>query len=324
MGLFSNQVIGVDIGHSSVKVVGLNLGRTPSFVGCKEITMDPKYLRKDGFENAEIIGKALLEAMKTAAPHALAAKPLVYSALSEALVFRKILELPLIADEKELMNVIRLQSAEYLPDTPDNHEIDFQLLGPTPEGGNQQIMVVAVNKRVIQQYLAVFAAAKLTVRAVEAKPAAIARAMIKLGSDESVLLVDIGSEITTISLYSEGIVRVTGSLNLGGNIIRDPETLEVVEDKQDERIKRLATSVADEIDHVLKFYRNRSASKQEVKEIRLAGGGSMIAGVTEALAAECNLPVIAGKPVIDLPPFCDRRFYGALGCALYPLAEAAE
>jgi type IV pilus assembly protein PilM len=324
MGLFSKQIIGIDIGHSSVKVVGLEVsGSQAKFIGCKEITMDPKYLQKEGFENAELIGQALREAMRTAAPHALATNPTAYSAISESLVFRKVLDLPLIDDQDELLSAIRLEATEYLPESPDNMEIDYQLLGLNPDSTMQQVMIVAVSKKIIQDYLAVFVAAKLPIKAIDTKPAAVARSVVKPTEMETILLVDIGSEISTISLYSEGVIRVTGSLNIGGNIIRDDETMEIEEDKKDEHIKRLATSIADEIDHVIKFYTNRTVNQKKIKEIRLAGGGSMIAGVLEAIKKETDFEVTSGQAIITLPPFCDRRFLGALGCALYPVFEGA-
>lgn len=281
--------------------------------------MDPKYLQKEGFDNPALIGQALREALRTAAPHPL--KPVAaYSAVSESLVFRKILELPLMAED-ELHSAVSLEVGQYLPQSVEEMELDFQPLGPMADGKAQQVMVVAVSKKIINDYLAVFQSAKLPVRAIDVKPAAIGRAIVSKGEKDAILLIDIGSETTTLSLYDQHAVRVTGSINLGGNIIRDPETGEIDEDRQADRLKRLANGIADELEHVVKFYKNRLSSPKEITEARLSGGGSMIAGTVEAIEAAIDFKVVAGQSVLGLPPFCDRRFLGALGCALYPLYQ---
>lgn len=310
--------MGVDIGHSSVKVVGISVGKKPTFIGCKEITMDPKYLQKEGFDNTALIGQALREAMRSAAPKPITAN-IAYSAVSESLVFRKVLDLPVLPTEDELVDAMHMEVIQYLPNPIEDMELDYQKLGVSTEGNTQQIMVVAVNRKIIQDYLAVFDAAKMTVRAIGDKPAALARAVISPKEEDAIVMVDIGSEICTVSLYEEGIIRVTGSLNIGGNIIRNSQSHEVDEEKLAEHIKRLANGVIDEVEDVVKFFTNRTVHQKKVKEIRVTGGGSMIAGVPEAIAKATDFKVVTGESIIALPPFCDRRFLGALGCALYPM-----
>ena len=73
----------------------------------------------------------------------------------------------------------------------------------------------------------------------------------------------------------------------------------------------------------MKFYTNRSGNSDPVGQVYLCGGGSMIADVASALTAATSAEVSLAKPVIAVPAFCDRRFYGALGAALYPTHETA-
>ncbi len=321
MGLFTQHVLGVDIGHASVKVVGLALGSKPTFLGCKEITMDPKFLNKDGFESPALIGQALREAMRTAAPRAISANQ-VYSTVSESLVFRKVIEMPVLQNQSELASAVRLEAGQYLPDTIDNLELDFQLLGQLPGDKQQQVMIVAVPKKVIQDHMAVFEAAKVEIRGIGIKPEALGAAVVKPGEKEAVLIVDLGSEMTSVSVYYHRMIRVTGTVNMGGNLLKDPETGQLEEAKWDEKLKRLVSSVTDEIQHVQKFYANRSVGGGEIAKLVLTGGGSMAAGLLEEMQRQLEgIPVELGQPVISIPPFCDRRFIGALGSAMSPLLE---
>jgi type IV pilus assembly protein PilM len=315
MGLFARTVIGVDLGHASVKVVGVRLGSKPTVVGCAEVPLEPRYLQKEGFEDPQMVAKAVREAMVAAKLSATD----VYAAISESLVFRKVLELPLNLSQQELEQVIRTQAAEYLPDSLDTVELDYQPLGVTRE--TQQVMVVAVSKRVIQDYLAVFSSAKLPLRVIDTKPSAVGRAIVEPGEKGGIVLIDIGSEVTSISVYDQRKIWVAGTVNMGGSLFIDPATGKVDEERRADRTKRLVTTIVDELDHTLKFYSNRSANQDKVKEIRLSGGTSMSEGLCEAFAEVVDYKVTLGKSTVKMSDQCDRRFFGALGSALYPLYE---
>ncbi|MBU6389397.1 pilus assembly protein PilM, partial [Patescibacteria group bacterium] len=205
---------------------------------------------------------------------------------------------------------------------PENMEVDYQLLGPLPDGTLQQIMVVAAGKKLIESYMAVFKEAKLSLQAIDAKPASVGRAIVGANEKEGILLLDITSTMSTVSIYEHGSIWVTGFVNSGGNVIRDEDTGEVLPAaEQQSAIKRLVSSIADEVDHVLKFYHNRSVGQGKVKEIRVSGGGSLIDGILDDLKKTVDLPVQIGKATITVPSFCDRRFFGALGSALYVAYE---
>lgn len=321
MALLSQHVLGVDIGHASVKVVGLALGRRPQFLGCKEITMDPKYLEKEGFADPRLIGQALQEAMRTAAPHAIVANE-AYSTVSESLVFRKVVELPPLPHVDELEEAVRLEATQFLPDSLDNMYLDYQMLSSVGESGMQQVMVVAVPRKVIQDHLAVFSAAHIHIKGIGVKPGALGAALVRPNEPDAVMIVDIGSEVSTISVYNRRVIWVTAAINTGGNLLKDEDSGQVDEAHYAEKSKRLANALIDEIEHVQKFFLNRAAGTSgSLKGILLTGGGSMTVGLLEQIQSMTELQVAPGESVIAVPPFCDRRFIGALGSALSPLYE---
>lgn len=308
------------MGHASVKVVGIELSRKPKVIGFGEVTLDSKYLQKEGFQEPQMIAEAIQEAMRAATPHAI--KPHeVYAAVAESLIFRKILELPVLGSPEEYQQVVRTEAAEYLPDSIENVELDYQVLGPVTPEGLQQVMVVAVGKRVIEDYMSVFSAAKLPLRAIDSKPTAVGRAIVSPEEKGAIILLDIGSESSSVSVYDQHAIWVTGTVNTGGSIFKDPDTGGIDEEKLPARLKQLSNNLLDELDHVLKFYANRTSRQDEVKELRLSGGGSLIPGIVEALQPEVSQKVTLGKPIIPVPENFDRRFNGALGSALYPLYD---
>ena len=151
MGLFSRIVVGIDLGHASIKVVGVALGKQPRVVGFAEVAVEQKYIFKEGSGDPAIIAEALKQALAIAKPQAIHTKEL-FAVVSEGHVFRKVLELPLSVQDDEMQQVIRAESVEYLPDEVDRLEIDFQALGVLP-GDLQQVMVAAVAKDIIENFV---------------------------------------------------------------------------------------------------------------------------------------------------------------------------
>jgi type IV pilus assembly protein PilM len=325
MGLFgADNNLGVDFGHASVRVVGVRPGKVPVVTGCAEVPVDSAYLQKEGFENHVAIAHALQDALHRATPRPLSGQE-VYATISESLIFRKLIELPAAPSEEELAASVRLEAVQYLPESAENMNIDYQVLGVTGEGQHPllQVMIIAVSKRVTQDFLSIFTAARLTPRAFEPKPESVARAILNTREKKAVVLVDIGRSRSTISVSDQGIIRVTSVINAGtAQVLENGENDPAVTDPEvsKERITRLVGQLSDEIEHVSKFFQNRTVHTGKIEEVYLAGAGSLVEGMSESLARAIELPVGKGLPVIAVPESCDRRFYGALGVALYSWA----
>jgi Tfp pilus assembly PilM family ATPase len=310
--------IGIDFGHASLRLVGVQQGRKLTVTGCAEVAVDPKWLQKEGFENHNGIAEALKEGLKKASPKPIKGKE-VYVTVSESMVFRKLIELPPAPTEEELTTSVRMEAAQYLPEAVDEMEIDYQVLGAATENGILQVMVVAVNRRIVHDMLEVIMAAKLVPKAFEPKPESVGRTLVSPSEKDAVLLVDIGQSRSTVSVYDQGMVRVTSAVNLGtSSLLEGGETDPAV---MQERLPRLVSQISDEIDHVMKFYQNRTIHLGSVKKLQISGAGSLVEGAGEAIARAVDLTVAKSQPVIAVPAECDRRFFGALGAALYPFSE---
>jgi len=298
--------IGVDIGHTSIKVVGL---RGNQMIGCKQFEGGP-FLTHEGIADPQTAAAGIREAMKGAAPRSLATMTQAYSAVAEALLFRKIIEMPKILDPNELRSAVLLEIAQFLPEPVETMEIDFSSLGST-QADKQEIMVVAATSKVIEGYMETFRLAKLQIHSLEPAPAALARAVTRPDDKESLILADISSHNTTVSLRIGGRVEVTGTVNLGGSTVFD-------EREGESGLSALTDAISDEIGHVLDFSNSRHLEPKEIHTVLLSGSGSLIRNVTESLSKACGLKVKPGIPVIPVPPFCDVRFLAAIGTALYP------
>jgi len=227
-----------------------------------------------------------------------------YLSLPESKVFRKLIEIPSTLSEEEIMPAIRNEAASYLPTDPDAMEIDYQIIPPTsfekPEEGIQTLAVVAVERVVIQEYIALCQAAKLRPLALDTRPAALMRALVSPTSKELVVVVSCEGDTAIVILVQQGIVWGTGSA-------RATDDASV-----------FATAIADEVEHVTKFYANRTGKAGTPKGIILQGSGAL-GPLKKALQAQTEVPVHEAKTVASTPDGCDRSYAAAIGASLYPL-----
>ncbi len=330
MGLFSRMQLGVEIGHTSVKVAAVEVrgsgrGAKARLHGCKQANFDPAALNKEGeIVDVKNIVDTVKLAMKQAAPKPIKGVQALCIAVPETKVFRKVLDLPLFEREEDLAKAVALGLEQFLPEGQREVEVDYQYFGPAEDPSLQQILAVSVPKDLVASYVALAKGLHLPLTAIDTKPSSIARTLIGINEQKPILLLDISTDRITVALHHDQMVRVTSIVNTGSALLADEEGKPLPEGtERDGRIERLVSLVADEASHVLKYWSNRSGSTTMVEEIRLSGSGSMTAGLADQISKEVGLKVNEAKPTIALPPFCDRRFYGAVGSALYGVSISA-
>lgn len=308
-------LIGIDLGHASVKVAAVSTGNKHRLIGCAMIPVDPGLLNKEGLKEPALVADAITQALQIATPKHLAKGPAVI-ALSESLLFRRIIDLPTSTPLNK--ETIKLQAAEFLPLPVDEMELDFLLL-PQPEAAIvRQVIVVAAASKAIAEYVQVMKLAGLQLQAIDAKPSCVGRAL-DLPIAQPSLLIDIGSEQVTLSILKSGLVCVAAIINTGANSLADAATGQPLTGDQAEAANaRLASAIADEAGHVIKFFASRESVSPGVVSAAVAGGGAEQGPLLAALARELSVKIIEVAAVVPLPPSCDRRYLGAIGASLYP------
>ena len=292
--------MGIEIGATAVRVVGVSTGRKPVFVGCKEIVMSKHDLPS--------MAAAIKEALKTAAPHRLHPSGAAIL-IPEKDVFRKTIELPVMTQDSELREALRLELAGFLPENGEETEFDYQYLGDLAKEQAKQFMVVAASRSLIQGYLDALKLAGIPVTAVDTVPAALGRATMPISEKRAAAVVYLEAASATVSLYRQGNVWVSSTINQGTG---SDEQL------SSERMKRLSGALADEVDHVIKFYANRTAGERnEVDDIRIVGAGPDAEALKASLEKDLGLKAMVAKPSIAVPAFCGTAFLPALGASLY-------
>ncbi len=137
------------------------------------------------------------------------------------------MEFPVI-DPKELRAAIEFQAQESIPIPLDEAILDFQVLSTTSGegegGGRQQVLIVAAQRDMIDQFMQVARKAGLTVDGIDLQAFALMRsvappvAFVDQGApqaDGASALINIGAGISNIVVASGGTPQFTRVVNLG-------------------------------------------------------------------------------------------------------------
>lgn len=302
---------GLDISERTIKVVQLAKqkgGYIPQALARVDIpnNLINNHVITNEEKLAVLVSKAVTTARHLSSSYVVVNVP-------EAKSFVRIVTLP----KMELLEIDSALPWELEQDIPVPIEqvyMDWHLVEETED--KVKVLAVASPKDYIDAMIGVLKLAKLKPVAFELESKSTARAAIGVeDKDQSVLLVDISSTLTSFAVVSKDVLEYTSSISTGGNAITDgiAQALSVTP-KEAEKLKMengllsdskkgnarqniisVLDSVIDEIRNVIKYHDDHSLFKQSISKVILCGGGAKLDGIVDYVTARLN--VGAGKSV---------------------------
>lgn len=315
----SNTTVGIDIGHETVKIIGLDpAGKRWRLRGMNLVKIPPASWSTDSIKNMDEIAAAIVQGMKTAKPHPINAKRVMF-ALPESVIFSGTFattDLPMA----ELKQALPFEIAEKLSINLEDFDVDYerlttkcrpidsQTLASKPENKEKgevdsvnkekkdketeptvtspqiTVFAVAAKKALIQSLIELSEKAKLDIAGIDIKPGAIARGAVKNDDGRARLIVDMGVGGTSASIAEGKSLRVTSTIPWGTHSIATKITAAVPD------LREKAAPVFDELVHVTKFFENRICPGLQIEEVIISGTGANIPNVVEVFQKETGLP----------------------------------
>jgi len=209
-------MLGIDIGSYWIKVLEFSLtGKGPEVrdLAKKELPLGMRTAERDPQAVAKLIKECLAEG-------GISARDVVVMVSGSQVFVRRITMPPMPQDE--LDEVIPFEATKQVSFSVEQLEVDYIIVGEKDVGGvkNQDILLVATPKEVVEQQKSIIRAAGLRTVAVTVAPMVLWKAFQlsnKSCEDKVIALLDIGHERTTISLLNNGILEFTRTINLGGD-----------------------------------------------------------------------------------------------------------
>ena len=215
---------------------------------------------------------------------------------------------------KSIREGIELSLEEHIPVPAPDAIFDYEIIHQGER--DMELQVVAIPKNVIENYLAVFKNAGLSVQSFELEAQSIARAIIPRGDMGTYMIVDFGEKRTGIFIISGGITMFTSTLEVGGVMLNN-------------MIMKNFKVSREEAENMKKTYgleRNAGRANPIIRKIILCGGDSNLIGLSEYLAISMKTTVEMANVWVNIMdtknniPEINRKhalsFAAALGLAL--------
>ena len=315
----ANSAIGVDIGSRTIAVAEVKSGRgTTSVTNFGGVELPDDVVREGEILDVAAVAEALRELADTAK---LTSKRVWLGVSNQRVVVRQV-DLPAM-EEKELRSSLRYQVQEFIPIPVEEAELDVHIVSSyTADDGAemQRLLLVAGHRDMITAHVEAATQAGLKPIGVDLNPFSVLRAM---GDDSTFgqgnqVLVDAGAGVTNIIVHEHGIPTFVRILVMGGDQITDALAAGLAISRQEaEEAKRAATvgaagdvverivteqaeAFVDEVRSSLDYYQAQTGSSR-LSGVVLTGGGSLLNGLSERLAASVRLPVEVGNPFARWP-----------------------
>jgi type IV pilus assembly protein PilM len=303
----NKDIVGIDIGSSSVKLVQLKEQKgTYCLQNVGILPLPPEAIVDNTLMDSSSIVEVIKNLLKSLN---ITVKDAACSVSGNSVIIRKI-SLPVMPAE-ELEDQIHWEAEQYIPFDINDVNIDFQILMSDEQDlTKMDVLLVASKKDIINDYLAVFNETGIKLSVVDVDSFAIQNAF-ELNYDvdpaDVSALINIGASIMNLNIVKGGISLFTRDVQMGGNLYteeiqkqfgvssEDAERIKITGDSPDQTrfsdtISRINETLAMEMRRSLDFY-NTTAGEGKINDVYISGGGAKTTMLVEAVQQRLGLPV---------------------------------
>ena len=329
-----NQLVGLDIGSHSVKVVEIDHGRKGlslknfGVIGLPREAVVEGYIKDKVAVSSAI--KSLIRNLKTRN------KNVATSVSGFSVIIKKILMNS--KEETELEKTIYEEAEQYIPFDINEVNLDFDILSgegssADPEDSDRmEVMLVAAKKDIIDDYVGLLEVTRLNPLVLDVDAFALQNAFEASSDDVTargcVALVNVGAEELGINAIKNGVSMFTRDSSYGGNQIteaimsefnvnfEEAEKIKLggaeVEEEKKTAVQEIFKSVVSdwvrEITRAIDFL-SSAFPEDTIEQIFLAGGSCRVSGFQKHLESETQIPVKEINPFSKL--IIDEKYFDA-------------
>jgi type IV pilus assembly protein PilM len=304
----SKQVVGLDIGSSTIKAAELRPLRKGGF---ELVSLGIEQLSPDCIVDGVVISKIpVSDAINRIFTQQAIKNRRVATSVSGHSVIVKKISLP-IQNEEDLAESIRWEAEQYIPFDIADVNLDYQVLGENSTSGNLDVLLVAVKKEKITDHTSVVSMAGKNPVVVDVDAFALQNAYLfnyEPVTRTTVALLDIGAGTMTINIVSGGDFLFTRDVGVGGRQYSDfiqkefnlnfgqSESLKhgkAVEGIDPAEVRHVIESVTEiiclEIQKTFDFFKS-TTTVDHIDRMLVSGGAAHTQGLLETLARKFEIP----------------------------------
>ena len=248
---------------------------------------------------------------------------------------------------QEILGSLSFKIEENVPIKIEDIIFDFDVIRQTDK--YIDVVVTALPKDIINQFTEVFNKVGLMPLSFEVEAQAVARSSVSAGDKSTLMLVDFRSTRVSVSIVSEGKVRFTSTLDIGGddliNAIRKKFDVSSADAKKikldkgllkgnhnDETFFAMVSTVSALKDEMNKFliywntHRDKNSKDKKVERIVLCGENGALRGLDDYMALSLGLKTERANVwqniffpenfIPEIPFFASLEYAAAIGLAM--------
>lgn len=325
-----SNLIGIDIGVGSIKIVSLSKGSSSLVLDAIAETKNPSrdWTKGDNKKISELVGtiKMLMTDAKIKPKRAVVSLP-------EDEIVSRVIRLPPLKKD-EIREALRFEAETFIPYPLDQVSIDYEVMDED-EAGRLTVFAIAAKNELINLYVKLFKSLGLDLVAIESPAVAIKRTVnLNIGINSSVMVIDMGEKYSDIICLNKGNIYFTRATSVGGesmtraisiNLGLDMASAEEykkayglkgveLEGKIKTSLLPVFSSMAEEIRRALVAF--KEDQNEAIDFLALSGGGANLPGLAEELTRILGIEVQVIQPFmkIDTTKIITPFDYASEGC----------
>ena len=311
---FQKKAFGLDICDTSLAAIELKKTRGEiELIAAGRLELESSIVKNGLILNQEKLVQAIKKLLLKTKPEEIKT-PYVIVSLPASSVFIHIFDFPQTLNTKQIEGAIKNQVEEFLPIPLTELYWTFETI--TLRDDKREVLFVAAEKKLVDEYLKVFEKCFLKPIALDIEPISLARALIEdFEKEEGVLICDIGDRTTILTIFDQTEVRCFFNLFQAGNkftkeVAREFKISEEEAEKkkikygllgglaEKERVKKaiepVLNELVEEIKKIADYYQKKTSRK--IKKVLLCGGSSKMTGIDLYFSKNLPFQVAIGKP----------------------------
>jgi type IV pilus assembly protein PilM len=314
------NLVGVDIGTSSIKVVQMKESRRG--VGLLRFgyaPLGPQTIVDGQVMDASVVTETLMRVFHDAK---IKQKEVAISVSGQSVIIRKI-TVPMMT-QAELDEQIHWEAEQHIPFDIKDVQVDYQVLRKRPETSQMDLLLVAAKRDQINDYAQLARDAKLRPVVCDIDAFTVQNVFEfsrGLPPDQTVGLINVGASLCSLNIIANGVSAFTREIANGGNVItdeiqkalgvpfeqaeaykcggaadpEDPYRAGMVPQQVVQVIEAVTDAIAAEIQRSLDFYLATSG-EGEISRIYVTGGSASLVQLAQAVERRARVPAEVWSP----------------------------
>lgn len=308
--------VGLDIGSKTIKVVELERDgnvyelKASGIVGYVGDPID----KLSDIENFREVSQIIEKLVKAAG----VGNRNVRVSLPEALVFTRVVRLPMLTDQ-EVAAAIKWEADQYIPIPIKEAIVQHQIIGRREKATPPEVVVllVAAPRVLVEKYLQILQGAHLTVEVVETELISLSRALSL--TDRTGLLMDFGARNLDLAISKSGALLFSRSIPTASDVLTRALSTSLgvtwaeaeqykrtyglsptqLEGKIAKSLEPILIALADEIKKAIHFYQSEEKGDVPSSAI-ISGGAALLPNIVSYMTRALGIEVSLANPFLNM------------------------